>query len=232
MDAITQKYSVFDFFNLLIAGIVFLSTIVICHYPDSILFLQIISTNVEDSLFLNVVSIITYIGCALVLGMILQVIGHWLIKEKFGWQKKQIAECLTGRGIFDNSYRTKRLLLKAMDYLGAQKTSISNDEISTFFAHCIYYLHVNRKDEKTEKLRETQGLSELFACVFWSVPVFSSIVCIFQVVILRNRDINFICILTTYVVSFWLGIIFYYRYKMSCRNRIRMVLSIYDECTN
>mgnify|MGYP000299659399 FL=1 len=51
MDAITQKYSVFDFFNLLIAGIVFLSTIVICHYPDSILFLQIISTNVEDFAF-------------------------------------------------------------------------------------------------------------------------------------------------------------------------------------
>lgn len=32
--------------------------------------------NAEDSLFLNVDSIITYIGCALILGMILQVIGH------------------------------------------------------------------------------------------------------------------------------------------------------------
>lgn len=232
MDAITQKYSVFDFFNLLIAGIVFLSTMVICHYPNSIIFLKTISTNIDDSIFLTVISIITYVGCALVLGMILQVVGHWLIKEKLGWQTKVITECLTGSGIFDNSYRTKRLLLKAMDYLGTKESVINKDEILTFFAHCIYYLHVNHKDEKTEKLRETQGLSELFACVFWSVPAFSLIICIFQIVILQNMDINFVCLLTTYVVSILLGVIFYYRYKISCHNRIRMVLSIYDECTN
>ncbi len=83
-----------------------------------------------------------------------------------------------------------------MNYLDTKESSISNDEISTFFAHCIYYLHVNRKDEKTEEIRETQGFSELFACVFWSAPVFSLIICIFQVVILQNKDINFECLLT------------------------------------
>ena len=89
--------------------------------------------------------------------MILQVVGHWLIKEKLGWQTKVIAECLTGRGIFDNSYRTKRLLLKAIDYLGTKESSINKDEILTFFAHCIYYLHVNHKDKKNGKTQRNTG---------------------------------------------------------------------------
>lgn len=169
MDAIAQKYSVFDFFNLLIAGIVFLSTMVICNYPNSIIFLKTISTNIDDSIFLTVISIITYVGCALVLGMILQVVGHWLIKEKLGWQTKVITECLTGRGIFDNSYRTKRLLLKAMDYLGTKESVINKDEILTFLPIVyITYMSITKtkKRKNLEKRRDFQNYLPVYFGLF------------------------------------------------------------------
>ena len=35
MDNVTQKFSVFDFFNLLIAGTLFLVVLAICHYPSA-----------------------------------------------------------------------------------------------------------------------------------------------------------------------------------------------------
>lgn len=233
MDTIAQKYSVFDFFNLLIAGAVSLCVLAICQYPKSIVFLEMVAEYTGNSGFLSFVLIVTYAGCSLICGMVLQVAGHYLIKEKMGWQTKLISKCLNGKGIFENSYRTSRVFQKAIRFLNIKdtKTELSKEETSAFFAYCVYYLHVRRKDEKTEKLRETQGLSELFACVFWITPMFSIIISIIQVVIWHDMNFNISCIVSASVISVMLGFVFYHRYKISCCNRIRMVLSIYDACS-
>ena len=233
MDAITQKYSVFDFFNLLIAGAVSLNVQMICQYPKSAVWLKSLSVDIGVSGFLLFVSVITYAGGALVFGMVLQVIGHWFIEERLGWQTKMISECLNGNGIFENSYRTTRVFHKAVRFLNIKetKTNLDREEASAFFAYCVYYLYVERRDEKPEKLRETQGLSELFSCVFWTAPLFCAIISIIRVIIWHDMNFNIFCIFGTCVISIILGTVFYYRYKISFRNRIRMVLSIYDACT-
>ena len=105
---------------------------------------------------------------------------------------------------------------------------LTAEENEAFFAHCEYVLHVNCLDKKTEKLRETQGLSELLMFVFWSIPVFSTMVFIFRVRILGNVHVNDCFVAVIYILCVIFGFIFCYRYKISAENRIRMVLSIYE----
>lgn len=233
MDGITQKYSVFDFFNLLIAGATFLNVLMICQYPKSIVLLKKLSEYIGASGLLLFLLIITYISSSLVSGMVLQVISNWFIKEKLGWKAKVIGECLNGKGILENRYRTERLFAKALWYLNIRekRETLNVEETSAFFAYCVYYLHVRQKDAKTEKIRETQGLSELFTCVFWTVPVLCIIILFVQLFVYSDMNFNMPCIVVSCVISLILGFLFYYRYKISCCNRIRMVLSIYDACT-
>lgn len=233
MDGVTQKFSVFDFFNLLIAGTLFSVVLVICHYPSSAMLIMRVSDLVGDSSFLFFISIILFIIFALIIGMSIQVIGHWIIKEKIGWESKKIATCLSDKELFNNSVRTNRIREKACTYLKLPESNLqlTTEQCSAFFTYCIYYLHVKGLDKKTEKLRETQGLSELFSCVFYLAPLVSIMIFAFQR--LFSYDVNLVMqfVVSTCIFCFLMGLIFYKRYKIACRNRIRMVLSIYDACT-
>lgn len=233
MDAVTQKFSVFDFFNLLIAGTIFLSALVLCHYPQSLVIIEAVSKKISDSNFLLIMFVILYVGCTLVIGMVFQVIGHWFVKEAIGWEYKSIGNCLSGKGILKNDIRTKRLLYKASNYLklNGKEQKLSEEETSAFFAHCVYKLHIKGLDNKTEKLRETQGLSELFACVFWFMPLISIYIFLLQWLVCHNMSFDLRYTIITYLACIILGFIFYFRYKVSGRNRIRMILSIYDAYT-
>lgn len=232
MDNVTQKFSVFDFFNLLIAGTLFLVVLAICHYPSSTMLIMSLSDLVGDSNFLFFISIISFVAFALIVGMSIQVIGHWIVKEKIGWESKKIGTCLSDKALFYNSVRTNRIREKACAYLKLSESNLelTQEQCSAFFAYCIYYLHVKGLDKKTEKLRETQGLSELFSCVFYSAPLVSILIFAFQR--LFSCDVNLVkqFVVATYIFCVLMGLIFYKRYKISCRNRIRMVLSIYDAC--
>ena len=91
MDSITEKFSVFDFFNLLIAGMVFGFMIAVgqCFSIEEALVKM--AEEIEKSKFLLVIAISLVISCSLVLGAIFQVIG-----EKYGknWKETKINNCL------------------------------------------------------------------------------------------------------------------------------------------
>lgn len=117
-----------------------------CQYPKSIVLLKTLSEYIGVSGFLLFFSIITYtyISSSLVSGMVLQVVSNWFIKEKLGWGTKVIGECLNGKGILKNRYRTERLFAKALWYLNIRENrkTLNVEETSAFFAYCTYYLHV------------------------------------------------------------------------------------------
>ena len=229
MDSITEKFGVFDFFNLLIAGIVSLSILEICHYDQMKKMTIKVIELIGESNFYSIIAFIGYIGFALSIGAFFQVIGQWIIRDKIGWEKGIIRTCLNIDGVLKNCIRRKKLQRYAQQYLQLSdgERELTAEENEAFFAHC-EYVHVNCLDKKTEKLRETQGLSELLMFVFWSIPVFSTMVFIFRVRILGNVNVNDCFVAVIYILCVIFGFIFCYRYKISAENRIRMVLSIYE----
>lgn len=234
MDGITSKFNVLDFFNLLIGGVIFELVLGICHYSQFVIAVERLSDVLNDSKIIMIIAIVASICFALVFGMIFQTIGHKFIKEKWGWEKNNINNCLKGNDLFSNEIRLKNLRRKAYNYLQLddKKSDLTEDQCTAFFAYCIYYLYVRNLDQKPEKLRETQGLSELFACIFWITPVISISLFIVQKIFFNATINNLWILIFVYCICLLLGKIFYDRYKISCLNRIRLVLSIYDACVD
>ena len=229
MDSAVEKFSAFDFLNLIIAGIVFLTTLGLCHYQQAKLLLLGLAGAIGESKFLLIIVILAILSISLVIGSIFQIIGHWIIKEKLGWEKKLIRTCLLNEKIFDNDFRINRIQSKARAYF-----ELSNDEKFTkmqseaFFHYCLYYLQVNGMDRKPEKLFETQGLSELLVCVFGATPLTSVLLYVIEARCFCEIGMDLHLVAVLYVLCFLLAFAFYYRYKISCINRIKMILSIYD----
>jgi hypothetical protein len=230
MESMTEKFSVFDFFNLLISGTIFLLVLGICYYPQMWEDILSLSCLMDDNYFLFIVMLVAFFVCSFIIGSVLQELGHFVIEKKIGWEQKLSANCLNEDGIFTNCLRLKILQAKARDYLQlSKKTSkrFTEEQCLTFFAYCIYFLHIKELDKKTEKLREAKALSELCACEFAIIPLTNIII----IQLIPRGMIN--CsdwgrILFISVVCFLLSYIFYKRYQCLAQNRILIVFGIYD----
>ena len=135
MDGVTQKFSVFDFFNLLISGTIFLFVLAICHYSQSMILFEKASNVIGDSTFLIVISLVAFVSFAFVFGAIFQTFGFFVSEKIFGFEQKCIETCLNDNGLFKNKIRRENIKKKAQNYLQLNKTiEYSNkDKYSAFF---------------------------------------------------------------------------------------------------
>lgn len=229
MDGITEKFTVIDFFNLIIAGIVFDVFLGAGYYSKFwLLFKEILM--IRDNLFIvNIAIAIFFLTETLVVGLAIQVLAHYFFEGKFECEKRLIEDDLIKGMLFDNKERTEAVLYRVRQYFDLETNSIpSADQCNAFYIYCVYYLHINKLDDKIEKIYETQGLSKLLTCALFSIPICR--IMIFHANILYTGGIDcgsgynlFICAL-----SGILGYLFYCRYKISSKNRIKMILSMYD----
>jgi uncharacterized membrane protein (DUF106 family) len=234
MESMTEKFSVFDFFNLLICGTIFLFVLGIIYYPQTWEKVLSISGLMDDAHFLLIIIVVAIIACSFIIGSVLQEIGYLVIEKKLGMEKKMIANCLNEDGIFTNSLRLKSLQEKARDYLRISKKSskrFTEEQCLTFFAYCIYFLYVRELVRKTEKIREAQALLELCVCEFAIIPLANIFILLIQVLFFDTvscPDWKWMIFIS--VMCYLLSYIFYDRYKCLSQNRILIVLGIYDAC--
>ena len=59
MDSVIEKFNVFDFLNLIIAGFVFLITLGLCHYTQVGLLAFELAKTIGDSDFLLIIVIVS-----------------------------------------------------------------------------------------------------------------------------------------------------------------------------
>lgn len=216
MDELSEKFSVFDCFNLIIVGTVFVTTLGVSRGYDSIILLQkamkTLSEMIEaQSLWAVVIFVILVV--LLVIGMVFQVIASATIEKSL---KSSIKENVKEDAVFDNPIRKDMMLKKAQSYFGSEE--ISNDQIHAFYIHCFYCLRIKGLDKKIEQLHETGGLSSVLAVAFWAAAVFG---CIFAVYSSSMWG------LIACIVNAVLGVIFYERYVIAYKNRVRIVFSTY-----
>lgn len=235
MDGITQKFNVYDFFNLVIAGFASLVAFGCCNYVQIANILIKITEFASDSSILIIGCIAIVLVVSLIVGAVIQVVEHGIIRYGIAWEKNKIDDCLNQGGIFHNEVRTQRIREKACIYLKKLMwtSELTASESVAFFTHCVYYLHIKGCDQKTERLRETQSLSSLLACGFM-MTIISSIIIYMLTLDLETyyEAVDLHRIFVSYFVCIVLCIAFWIRYIISGTNRIRMVLSIYDVLTD
>ena len=93
---------------------------------------------------------------------------------------------------------------------------------SVIFWYGCYYLHIKNIDKKAQKLDETKSLSAQFICTCIFAPMVSLFLAVFHLVKLSSIS------LYLYAACIFGTCIFDCRYNITCKNRIKIVLSIYE----
>lgn len=209
----------------------FLLGIGLCEYPNSVCFMVTWSDAIGKSTFLLIISIIIFITVSFVLGAIINEISHCFFKTKLKLEEKAIGKCLNDPAVVDNSEKLARYRRKAAVHFFSSKQNkgrYSPKECSDFFAHCVCYIQIRNQDKKTERLREVQGLSMLLSCVFALIPLISLVIAAITNTICDNACAK----LWIYPISLIFAVVFGFKYNKDMHNRVRMVLAVYDVCTD
>lgn len=230
MDSVAEKFSIFDYFNLLIGGFVFLLGLWICEYPSSSQIMVIWSTAIGESTFLLIPSFISLIAASFLIGSVINTISECFYKRVLGLEEKAIGNCLIKDNIVGNSEKFRRYKEKANAhfFLGSLSDNKKNAEqqCSDYFAHCVYYIQIRNQDKKPERLREVQGLSMLLSGVFALIPIINFLTAASTHTLCQSACLR----LWTYLIFLSFSVIFGFKYNKDMHNRIRMVLAVYDVC--
>ena len=236
MDSVTEKFSVFDFFNLIIGGSVFWMGLGLCHYSQTIECCDWIFGWLgglpDSSGIVLLVATVLLVGCFFVTGSVVNEIAYWWYHVRKDREKDKMNTCLKKNELVTNEAKLNIFRKKAREYFGLPEfgddQDFTPDQCAAYFAYCIYYLHVRGVDKKTEKLRETQGLSELMTLVFALIPILSLIIHL----VLNTYEKIDKYILVAYGLCVICVAAFSVRATRAMENRIRMALAVYDACVD
>ena len=236
MDNFLEKFSVFDFFNLIITGFVFIISlqflgIDLHSYIIEKCLIDIFS-NVDDKISGNLIFyIVVMIVISYIIGSCIQEIGSFIQNKKFRFKEKAIRKFLNNKNVIGNE--TKRLIyINEAKKLFKDKgiklngNKFTKAQCSYFFTHCLYYIQVRGYHGKTERMREIYGLSNMLSTCF---AILSLIGCVNIIYLLMN-DFEYCHNLILIIVFSVLAVVFWFRMKRDNLNRIRMIMGIYEAC--
>ncbi len=226
MDGLVDKFSVFDFFNLIIGGFLFLVGLGVGFYFN----LEKSFINKLADVFMEYTLIVTILMLALsfVLGLLMSEIECLIFYRWLKWETKLMSECLKDFRVVENIEKYEIYRKKALQYFKQeeyQKKSdeFTEDECAAFYAHCVYYIQIRSQNQKTERLREVTGLAGILVTVFGAL-ITSEIIINFIV-----GSVSTISVTLFLVYAICLALLLH-RYKRAMKNRIKMVLAVYDVC--
>lgn len=226
MDGLVDKFSVFDFFNLIIGGFLFLVGLGVGFYFN----LEKSFINELADVFMEYTLIVAIVMLALsfVLRLLMSEIECLIFYKWLKWETKLMSECLKDFRVVENIKKYEIYRKKALQYFKQEECQKKSDEFTedecvAFYAHCVYYIQIRSQNQKTERLREVTGLAGILVMVF-GMLIISEIITNFIVGTVSTISVTLLLI---YAICLALLL---HRYKRAMKNRIKMVLAVYDVC--
>lgn len=250
IDSVLEKFSIFDFFNLIFTGIIFLISL---HFVGIRLF-DWISLSFYDSIFVTMIlnkytiegdGIITFmmfvyfvflLAILYVIGSIIQELGSFAQNKISKIQYRAISSVLNNESILKNKIKREICSKEARELFKTKNIKLKKDEFTSehchyFYTYCLYYIQIREQHKKLEKMRGLQGISNMLSTNF-GISAFGGIITyLFQAHLANTSYIQkidfktFAVIIITYIS---LSIIFWFRMKKQILYRIRMVLNTYE----
>ena len=233
MDGILEKFSLYDFFNVIFSGGIFLLGLhVMGIFPLSYVEKEMGLPN-HDIIMYAVIFFFCYI-----VGACLQFIGSCLTKN-IGFLKFQsgiTSSILNDKEIYDNNSCKLTVYKGLADKIFEKKGISVKDGVYTaeqceyFFAYCSYYIQVHGHKSKTEKMRALKGLDCLWMVCFAVLAVITWVRCIYLLpcCLVDNITVALVCGIIFPVLS----IISYHKMKTNVKYLIKMVLATYEICSD
>lgn len=232
MDGAFEKFSVYDFFNLIISGGAFIGGLHLIGFAPLYFLVNDIKVPDNEIVTLALILLICYI-----IGFELQGFGSWIELNKL-----KIQSTMTGTFLLDSSnvitniekrkvYQKKAKELFETKSIEVKDNEFTKDQCEYFFAYCSYFVQVKGQNKKTEKMRGLKGLSSLWMVCF----ALLFLIGLTRIVLMIINGANFEKMMFPFfstIAFLVLSITSYYRMKTNIRYWIRMILGTYEVCSD
>lgn len=228
MDEAFEKFSVYDFFNLIISGGAFIGGLHLIGFTPLSFLVNDIKIPDNEIIRLSLILLICYI-----IGFELQGLGSWIELNKLKVQSTMTGTFLLDRNdVIKNDEKLKVYQNKAKELFKTKNIKVENNKFTKeqceyFFAYCSYFVQVKGQSKKTEKMRGLKGLSSLWMVCF---------ALLFLIGVTKNAflligGVNFGEMMLPFfstVAFLVLSITSYYRMKTNIKYWVRMILGTYE----
>ena len=201
MDGFFEKFSIYDFFNLIGSGLVFLMGLVLM----GVLPIFELMKSIPDAANWQWLLIIAVLGVCYLSGTFFQQISSLCFEKRYCNKLTSKILCENGT-VIDNKLKLEIHQRKARELfkrkcLQFEAESFSEEQCNYYFAYCSYYIQNQNNHHKAEKMRGLRGMySLLLTCFFFLI-----VVCAVQIAFcfIRSEEVEyFLYIFVSFVVLF------------------------------
>ncbi|PST35560.1 hypothetical protein C7U54_14065 [Faecalibacillus intestinalis] len=207
MDEAIGKLGLYDFFGVLLTGLIMMIGIVGLGIYDINLFNPFGSS---ESIMIIIFILLSYL-----VGLIIKEITS-IIDNKFLKYRSKATSCFLNDTVIKNKLELEAFKKMADDILGEREnTKYSSTEHMYVFQHCKTYLEVNDRNEKAERINSQYAMNRSLAFISF---IYAFIFLLFSQMFLV-------------ILFIFLGLMFLYQTKKCATYRVRVVLRQYRMLT-
>lgn len=233
MDSFFDKLSIYDFFNLLASGIVFLCGLLALEVFD----LSDLADLLAKSPEMEWISFVVILGVCYLVGAAFQQFSSIVFEKKYS--EKITSTILCDRySVLNNPIKLEVHQRYAQKLFDEKEILFSGTCFSTwycdyYFAYCTYYIQNQNKHQKAEKMRGLRGLySSLITCFALLL-----LISLFIIPLSKTTPDWTFCgiefgIESIRIILFIFFLICIHAYKINTKYWVRMVLGIYETCVD
>lgn len=228
MDGFFEKLGIYDFFNLIASGVVFLLGLVALDFLE----FGSLTAFGESYSGMEWVIIVAALGGCYLIGVAFQQIANIIFEKKYC--KKITSTILCNRySILDNPIKLRIHQNGARELFHRKKISFTGNCFSAqycnyYFSYCSYYIQNQGKHQKTEKIRGLRGIYSLLVVCFFLLCIIS--ICKIIIALINSEPyIMYIGIALIFLAMYLLSI---NAYRESLKDWVKMILGVYEVCVD
>lgn len=231
MDNVSEKLGLYDFFNVISVGAIFIIHILFL-FPNLLIksFLYIPNDALNFALWL----VLSYL-----FGLLLQEIGSFVDEHAMKIKKEKINNFLKEGIVFDNNTKLNQYRKYAKEILQEMDLEFEGDftqeQTAYIYGYIEYYIEHRNRNKKYEKMRALYGMSKsLFCCmaIILIISVFSLLYVSISSLIYMQTPCTCVIIKNTIILIYApiSMIIYHIRSERCMKYRIRMMMGVYESC--
>lgn len=229
MEQLLERFSLYDFFNLIFCGGAFL--IGLHMFGVSVISLMLDSIGIAQSEMLVLLAVL--LACYVV-GFFLQAVDSFMSHRPGSMQEHAVSTVLFDEGgVVRNKEKLRTYQVKARELFRSKgielsESGFSGSQCEYFFAYCSYVVQLDSRCKKVEKMRALKGLSSLWALCFGLLSIMGcaiGIACSLAYGAIGADSIRYFLMAS---VSLLFALVCCYKKRENTLFWIRMVLAMYE----
>ena len=232
MEGVLEKFSIYDFFNLLFSGGILIAGIHILGFPLLEILYNDIHLPESEILFCAVILLLCY-----VIGFALQAISSIVGKGIKIQSKMTSTFLLDGNNVIKNTVKLRIYQEKAKELfirknIHVKDNNFTPEQCEYFFAYCSYFTQVHGQSKKSREDAWFERLVQSLVNMFCPIKFVRRDTNLYLILFIQSNLNSLILPIISTLIYCALIFISYFRMKIDITYWIRMLLGVYEVCSD